>query len=124
MRMMITRMPHGRLAGNNTRFWESVERASRFPTSPVIMDDDEKREFPAMSVRVNGEIRHRPRAARPWLPNALTVRPMTRVEARSNEGALKAINAEWSKLRKAPAWDESNVEEWNDVAYEARTRGE
>ena len=40
------------------------------------------------------------------------------------KGALRAINAGWTKLRKAPAWDESRVREWTDVAYDARKRGE
>ena len=54
-----------------------------------------------MTVEALKRSPHRYRAARPWIPNALTVRPMTRVKARANEGALRAINAEWTKLRKA-----------------------
>ena len=58
---------------------ESMERASRFPISPIIVNGDDKQGFPAMPVKAVKSSPHRYRAARPWIPNALTVRPMTRV---------------------------------------------
>ena len=71
-------------------FWESVERASRFPLAPVPITAGDKHGFPAMLVKVVKGSHHRPRAARPWIPSAFTVCPMTRVEARADEGAIPA----------------------------------
>ena len=77
-----------------------------------------------MSVKAVKWSFHRYRAARPCIPNALTMRPMPPMEARAIEGALRAINTEWTKLRKAPPRDESRVKDLADAAYEARKRGE
>ena len=76
-----------------------------------------------MSVRPGRGPTHRNQAAGLLIPTAFTGRPMTRVEARANEGARKAVNPGWTKLREAPAWDEPKVKEWTDAAHDARKEG-
>ena len=83
---MITLRPLGRPTWKGHLFWESIEEASRFPIGPVPIPDEHERGFLAMSVRMDKRSARWHKAARPWIPNALTVRPMTRNEARANEG--------------------------------------
>ena len=80
----------------------SIERASRFPIGPVPIPDEHEQGFPAMSIKVGKRPTHRYRAARPWIPNALAVRPMTRMEARASEGALRGHQCRVDQIAQGP----------------------
>ena len=79
---------------------------------------------PAMPV-VTGYINeHRPRISlMPPLYNACVARSLTMKEMTSHAAGRAAQDSEWSRLRKAGAWNESGVREWSQVSAEAKRSG-
>ena len=55
---------------------------------------------------------------------AAVARPVGKKEIKDNQECLKAMMAEWSRLREKGVWIISSVREWSDVAAEARKRQE
>ena len=78
------------------------------PALPTILADD----------------RHRVKCKTPWIPNAITTKPMNRKEAQASPKAKAAMDMQWTRLRNRMAWDESSVREWSDVAAEARRKSQ
>jgi hypothetical protein len=54
---------------------------------------------------------------------ACVARPVGKAKLRREPLALKAIKAEWGRLRAKRVWDIASVREWNNVAAEARREG-
>ena len=55
---------------------------------------------------------------------ACVARPVGKKELERTLAALEARDKEWRRLRSKQVWDESVGREWDDVAKEARLRGE
>ena len=66
---------------------------------------------------------HRPKRTQTMAPYDLTVRPLNKKDVFAEPTAKASIDAEWTRLRRRNAWDESSVGEWPDVAAEARRDG-
>ena len=63
-------------------------------------------------------------ASSPFPFNACVARPVNRAEIRRVKAAAEAVRAEWKRLRDKHVWDETVVREWDEVAAEARAKGE
>ena len=63
---------------------------------------------------------HRPKLDAPIFPGACVCRRVDRKEVKANQAAEKAMQQEWGRLRPRKAWGESNPNEWEEVATEAR----
>ena len=79
---------------------------------------------PAMPVVTGYVSEHRPRISlMPPLYNACVARSLTMKEMTSHAAGRAAQDSEWSRLRKAGAWNESGVREWAQVSAEAKRTG-
>eukprot|EP00975_Prorocentrum_lima_P039092 8214472-Prorocentrum_lima.AAC.1 len=58
------------------------------------------------------------------LPNLAVARTCSLKEADKNPKAKAALDKEWERLKAINTWGESIVQEWKDVAKEARNRSE
>ena len=65
---------------------------------------------------------HRARFVPPIAP-ACVARPVGKKELEGSPAALKARDAEWSRLRDKHVWDDTCVKSWKDVASDARKAG-
>ncbi len=43
---------------------------------------------------------------------------------KNRKGSVKAMNAEWKRLRDQKVWDESVVREWSEIASTARKKNQ
>ena len=120
-------MIRGRLEEEARKIERELDAVPREPAqgsaAPRALYDDETDAIPAMPVRPR-ENTHRQRVPELECPfSALVARPVSKNEARANPKAQAALLKEWDQLRKAGCWDESKVQEWGDVAGQARRAG-
>ena len=76
--------------------------------------------FPAMPCKPTTEDDpadpHREKIGeRRWPINAMVARPVGKKEIAASTAAQEAIQKEWDRLRAKNVWDETQVEEWDDV---------
>ena len=67
-----------------------------------------------------GPTEHRPKLEASIFPGAGVCRRVDRTDIKANQAAEKAINQGWGRLRSRKAWDETDLQGWEDVAKEAR----